>query len=184
MARALPHPFHRFQKEVMVLHRHQAAHDAHRDLIVRQAVHLAEQRTFGGLVLLEPAEVEAQGDHAHLISCGDPVLIHQLALLLFADGDDPTAAPGQEALDVLVHRRTHRAEVAVEDMSVERMHDGLHPQLARRHAAYSTGLRSMRMHDVRPEILDQPLDPPVGTPVAPGGHLTLHLRQDRGLHAQ
>jgi hypothetical protein len=163
------------QEQVVVLDRYQAPNDADGYLVIGHAIHLAEQLALAFLVGLEAAQVETEGDHAHLVGRADAVFFHQFLLLLVTYGDDAAGACGEEALDVLVQRRAHRAEVAVEHVAVEGVHNGLYPQISGRHTPHGTGLGRMGVHDIGLELAYQLLDSAVGTPVAPGGHFALQF---------
>ena len=131
-------------------------------------------------------ERDPEPDDRELLARRDAVL-DELVPHLRAHRDQDVGLSREDALDLAEERRASGAEVALQDVAVERVDDDRRPAAACGHgrgARERPGLRGVRVEDVRPLLPHDRCEPPDGLRVVQERDLALDLRDVDDVHAE
>ena len=147
----------RLEQQVELLDRHDPADERAEELVVSDAELLAGRGPGLLPTVDEAVEIETQRDDREPLTIGDAEA-DQVGDRRLADPDQPVGALRQRALEAPVEPVLGRAEVALEDVAVERV-DQLRPGTWRDHrglATEETRLGGVGVDDVGTEAADDP----------------------------
>ena len=130
----------------------------------------------------EAVELQPEGHHSHTLRASDSEA-KKILTLPFADGQDLRGGGGKAALDCQENMRRSPAEVAAEDMPMERVNDDGNAGELGGNAAKGAGLGSVGMDDLRLLLPEQPEESEKGDEVATRSDLAPKLWEEQWLDA-
>ncbi|MCX5732858.1 MAG: hypothetical protein NTW68_00835 [candidate division NC10 bacterium] len=172
---------HRPEERWVVFDRDQAAHAPQKRRPGREAEGGAQRGRRCAAAQLEPAEVQAERDHLHLVR---PTDAHgeKLGAQARAHRDQPVRPAGQPPLDREEGSRRRRREVALQHVAVERVHRHGDPGHPRGQPAQSPRLGGVGVDDVRSQMSEQADQLVEHHQVAARADGAAQLRDHHGLH--